>query len=112
MKSIMMLEEHFFYGIACEIVNILDILFTDTLPGSLVACFSSLDVLLNGVLEVDSLQYLKDSNNHLSCIVERIDAKNDCIICRKPWCPSERFQFSHILAKNCFIIKVHSILDD
>lgn len=67
-----MLEKHFMYGITCKIVDTFEILFTDLLPGSFVACFSSLDALLNGVLDVDSLQYLKDSNIFL--------AKNDYII--------------------------------
>lgn len=109
MKSILMLENHFFYGIICEKVDVTEITFADTLSGSLVACFSSLDFLLSGALDINSLKYLEDSDNHLSFIVERFDFQKDCVICRKPWCPSERFEFSHFSVKCCSIFKVHSI---
>lgn len=109
MKSILMLECHYNYGIICEKVDIHEMLFSCSKSESLVACFSSLDSLLNGALEKDSLKYLGDSNNHLSCVIEKYDFNSHNIICRKPWCPSESFQFAHMSVRHCSIIKVHSM---
>ena len=84
MKSIMMLECHFCYGIICEKVDIHEMLFSCSTSDSLVACFSSLDSSLNGALEKDSLTYLGDSNNHLSCVIEKYDFNSHNNISRKP----------------------------